>query len=372
MSSLASKAQSSNGLKVRPYEPGDEERIVPFLEEYLGWPEVRLDCAKVDHWQWKYLSNPLRYHLVCVAESAGKVISHSASIPVHMKVGSRTITAAQGVDLCTHPDFRGQGLIGMTMACRNRMKDDHSVSLDFGFPNKAAYHVSSIKQGFRDLDVRMLQFQYIIDRDNFFRKVRFGSLKRIGYDSYLFFKRSMSGAGEDDALEIRGEAAFGSEHDRLFERASPQFDLMLLKSSSYLNWRYADPRGGTSWIRSAYRNGRLNGYMVHKVDVKNGTRFLNIVDALVDRGDEVALQALLVDAMALARDLKIETVLCCLPEKHPYNHVLTDLGFMSQVRLTGERQMGMIWFNRTGEERLTETLRGRPAVHLMLGDTDWV
>lgn len=339
----------------------------------MHWPSVQLVGGRLDYWRWKYLGNPLGFQLVCVAEQAGKVISHSASIPVLMSVGERIIVASQGVDLCTHPAFRGQGLIGATMAVRNRIKAEHGVALDYGFPNQAAYHVSSIKQGFRDLEVRMLQYQFIIDEDLFFRKVRFGALKKVGYDSFLLLKRTTSGRTERVGDHVvTGISEFTTEHGSLFQKAAFQFDLAIVRNTPYLNWRYADPRGGPFLIRSAERGGTLAGYMVHKVEDREGTRYLNIVDALVDPVDTGAARDLLVDAIALARELRIETVLCCLPEGHPYGRTLSDLGFISQVRYTGDRPMAMVWLDRGKEEGIGSLMERSGHPHIMLGDTDWV
>jgi hypothetical protein len=154
-------------VEVRAYLKGDEEAIVPFLENIMGWPATSTTVDHFEHWRWKFLANPLGFHLVCVALFDGRVVSHSASMPVRVKVGDRTVIASQGVDLCTDPSFRGGGLIGRTMACRNRMKDEHNVELDFGFPNEASYHISITKQGFTDLKIVMLQHRYIISYEPF-------------------------------------------------------------------------------------------------------------------------------------------------------------------------------------------------------------
>ena len=358
---------------VRRYREGDEARIVPFLERVMGWPSVCSGVPRLDHWRWKFLGNPMGFHLVCVAEQDGEIVSHSASIPVQMSIGGTIVLASQGVDLCTDPLFRGRGLIGRTMECRNRMKDEHGIALDFGFPNQTAYHLSLIKQGFTDLGIRVMQHRYIIDEKRFFSKLRFGQLKRLGYNSYQLVRRSLGrGTEAIGGMLLESTMSFTPEVDGLGRLAAEEFDLMIVRDHRYMNWRYADPRAGDFIIRTARRNGRLVGWMVHKQEDREGSRFLNIVDALADPGSPEAISVLLMDAISLAEETGIETILCCLPDGHPYARSLADVGFLSQVRFTGERPMSMIYQERTLSETGMGGLPDGARVHIMLGDTDWV
>ena len=367
-------SKQSTEVEVRVCRDGDEAAIVPFLEANMGWPATSTAVDHIEHWRWKFLSNPLGFHLVCVALHDGKVVSHSASMPVRMKIGDHTVIASQGVDLCTHPDFRGAGLIGRTMACRNQMKDVHKVDLDFGFPNSASYKLSVTKQGFRDLGIVMLQHRYIIDGAQFFRKVRYGSIKRFGHSSYQVLRRSLGpridvGGG----ITMGSEADLGNEFDELFERASGSFDMIIVRDSGYLRWRYCDPRAGDFVVRTVRNKGRLAGYMVMREEIKDGSRFLNIVDCLADPRSPNAVTLLLKDCISMAKSMDIETVLCCLPEGHPYGKRMTEIGFLSQVRFTGELEMKVIALERDkgGPLMAALTKKGlRP--HIMLGDTDWV
>lgn len=148
---------------------------------------------------------------------------------------------------------------------------------------------------------------------------------------------------------------------------------MIARDHGYLNWRYCDPRAGDFIVRTARDNGRLLGYMVMRDETKDGSRFLNIVDCLADPRSPDVVPLLLMDCISLAEGMDIETVLCCLPEGHPYGKHLTDVGFLSQVRYTGDQEMKVIALERTGNGPLMATLtkKGMRA-HIMLGDTDWV
>ncbi len=374
LSSSDVKTAPSEEVQVHRYRAGDELGIVPFLERYMGWPSAMVDVPHVDHWRWKFLSNPLGFHLVCVAERDCQVVSHSASLPTRMKVGERTVIASQGVDLVTDPDYRGHGLIGQTMGCRNQIKDEHSVALDFGFPNPASYQLSIKKQGFHDLSITILQHRYIVDSELFFSKVRYGHLKRIGYRSLEAVRRSRErpvDVGQGTVVE--DGSGMSEELDHLYEMASKDFDLMIVRDRAHLAWRYGDPRAGKFIVRTVRHQGVLAGYMVHKVEERDGTRFLNIVDYLMDPQLAHLHSVLISDCISLAQGLKIETVLCCLPQGHPYGERLAEAGFRSEVRYTGERPMSVIALERDGSAGLMDVLQRKGLkAHIMLGDTDWV
>jgi hypothetical protein len=98
-----------------------------------------------------------------------------------------------------------------------------------------------------------------------------------------------------------------------------------------------------------------------------------VVDAIVDPEFEDVLSILLLDAISLARDRGIETILCCLPDHHPYGRHFEDMGFLSQVRYTGDRPMSIIYLDRDGAGGDLDLTAGEDLrTHIMLGDTDWV
>jgi hypothetical protein len=79
------------------------------------------------------------------------------------------------------------------------------------------------------------------------------------------------------------------------------------------------------------------------------------------------------DCISLAKGMDIETVLCCLPEGHPYGKRMNEVGFLSQVRYTGEQDMKVIALERAGDGPLMAAMTKKGLrTHIMLGDTDWV
>ncbi len=352
--------------EVRGYRPGDEDRIVNFLDSQTGWPAAAIDVPKTDHWRWKFLSNPAGLEMVWMIEVGDEIVSYCASMPMRMSVGGRELLATQGVDLCTHPEHRGKGLMGILLDHRDRMKVKRGVAFDYGFPNKLSYHVSTKRQGFQEVNMSMMQHRFIVDRAEFFRKVNMGSLKRLGYSSYVALQQAVHRTGGYGLL-VQDIERFSEKDDELYRRALPDFDIMAVRDHRFLNWRYCDPRGGRYIVRGV-REGELLGYAVLKVEAD---RQLIIVDMLTlpDRPEVVPL--LLMDALEQGRARGSESVICSLPKGHRYERHFRDMGFVSEPRMTGSIPMRMIWFPR-GPQELDALSSPDPACHIMLGDTDWV
>jgi hypothetical protein len=275
--------------------------------------------------------------------------------------------ASQGVDLCTHPDHRGKGLMGTLLDHRDRLKAQRGVAFDFGFPNELSYHVSTKRQGFWEVNMSMMQHRFILDREGYFSKVNMGQLKRLGYSSYVVLQRAVHRNDGSDLI-VQDIERFSESDDELYQRVSLDFDIIAVRDHRFLNWRYRDPRGGSYIVRGIREGNELLGYAVLKGEID---RQLIIVDMLAvpDRAEVVHL--LLMDALERGRALGSESALCALPKGHRYERHLRELGFVAEPRMTGDAPMRMIWFPR-GTEDLAILSSPNPRCHIMLGDTDWV
>lgn len=353
----------SNDVLVRPYQKGDEERIVPFLEMYMGWRSPR-GVKPEDHWLWKYLENPVSLAAVCIAEHGGNLVSAAASIPTEIKIGQEIVLAAQGTDMCTSPDFRGKGLIGKVSDCRDQIKENRGMEMDYGFPNKASSHVSLNKRGFEAAPLNFMQYRYIINLEEFFQG-SIGKAKRLAYSAVKAVKRA-SVSTDIEILEIE---SFGREFDELFDECSAYFDVIPVRSSRYLCWRYKDSRAGNFKAYSAKRNGELCGYAV----IGRRGNDASIADLLVKPGDIKALDSLIAQSLKYADESKVCSLLCLLPDNHPYSRRFLAGGFLPEERYTGEIEMSFIWKSLKLSGDAVRILKDEKSkCHITLGDTDWI
>ena len=348
---------------VRPYCHGDEEKIVPFLEMYMGWRAPR-GVIPAEHWKWKYLNNPVSDAAVCIAEFNGNLISAAASIPSEILLRGKPVLSAQGTDLCTSPEFRGKGLIGKVSDCRDKIKEDLGVKLDYGFPNKASSYVSLAKRGFEIVPLKFIQFRYVIDLDEFFPgSVR--NAKRMAYSAI----KSMRKVSSSPEIEIEEITEFRKEFQELFEKCSKNFDLIAARRPGNLNWRYLDPRAGQFKAFCARRNGELVGYIV----IGRRGNDASVADLLISPKDTKALDSLIARAIQYAAETEACSLLCLLPNEHPYGRRMAAAACLAEERYTGDVKMSMIWKGPELDEGIKKMLKNQYIkCHITLGDTDWI
>lgn len=351
----------------RNYLPGDEGPIIDcFLECMGGWPALDLEVSPMDHWRWKFGHLVTMPDLTCIAVADGKVVSHHATIPTITKIGRRCYMASQNVDMCTLPDFRGQGIMGQLLELHRRSSILHNISIDYAFPNDKSRQLVSLN-GYSGAEVKLNQFEFVADPDRFFTGAS-SRLKRIGY---RVLSKIWSDPLEDTSITASSAQTFGREVDRLFARASAEFDFVVLRNKEYLNWRYGDRRGGPFNLRLFHDNGDLIGYMVTKREAIDGTPNVTIVDILMDPDRLADLPKLIDDAVVTARQEGAVVVSCCLPRDHPYAGSFRRAMFFERPRYVGRKAATMVF---RSEDKGLEGLLASPTArfHLTLGDTDWV
>jgi hypothetical protein len=87
-------------ITIRPFEPGDEERVNRGFNEAFG-----LDRPLAE-WAWKFPPDP-EGRLIMIAERDGDVLAHYAGVAVRLQIDGRTWKAAQIVDVYSARKARG-------------------------------------------------------------------------------------------------------------------------------------------------------------------------------------------------------------------------------------------------------------------------
>jgi hypothetical protein len=166
------------------------------------------------------------------------------------------------------------------------------------------------------------------------------------------------------SVEIRGLERFPESADRLFEESRREFDWILVRSASYLNWRYAHPSAGRYAIRGAFEGDVLTGYCVTRI----GGPCAHIADLLALPGRSRVADALVVDALEIAARSGAGGVVCWLVCDHPYFDLVRRRGFV----VTGSNPGCMVRNEKLEPGALAFLERPEARVHLAAGDSDWV
>lgn len=315
--------------------------MLQVLQAAFGrWPKTDISVAAIDHLQWKRESDPEAEAYHCVAELEGRIVGVQLYIVQDVTVRGDVLRIAQGADFCVHPDYRGRGV-------RRAMYEHSFTTVEVGTP--LILTIDSDHPAMRHIN-------YVEPR------------KRVTFANKIHVLECddapMPGGLSNSGMRIRRVSEFDERTDAFCVEASGVFDLIVRRSQTYLNWRYADERAGTFLIYVADEGSNLIGYAV--AGTAQGRACIADVLVLPGRSDVAA--ALLQRTVRDFRENGIGKVACWTMTHHPYQLALSTAGFN-----TKRRSLALLTRPR-GDRPNSVTFADDPRaiVHIMAGDTDLV
>jgi GNAT superfamily N-acetyltransferase len=143
----------------------------------------------------------------------------------------------------------------------------------------------------------------------------------------LRIREALQRRGASSAYTLERVERFGSEFDAFFASVEDQFDAIVVRDSTYLNWKFVD-KPFTPYERWAARDadGKLAGYVVFRVIEQDGELSGKVLDVLADPRSD-AFSALVSKALDEMRPQGVAEVpiACTLPA---FGDALRRLGFV--------------------------------------------
>jgi hypothetical protein len=341
---------SDRGYYSRPYKKGDEEEIILLLDlVFDNWPRFDLQCSKKEHWIWKMVDTPTKIHPVVVAETdEGKIIGVSQGIIKKTKIGDEVVLVRKGAELAVQPEYRRIGVSNSIAEIRTRMTKEMEAALSY---NLTASQILISRNKRRSIERRSPEFPQPItqlvkikDVDKFLhylgKKKHFDfrhSLTKYG----IIFLKTINNMGQLFSSRVRPKSDFTLNEIIIFHNGINQFwheikddyDFIVEKSMSYLNWRYCDIRGGSYSVWVAEDNGHILGYMVlkiNRIDPEHPIGYIIEILALRDREDVV--HALVNQAEKYFDEHMVNSIYFTIILDHPYERIMKSHGFIDSRR----------------------------------------
>ena len=363
-----------NPYLLRLYQPGDETQIVQLFQRvFKGWPSFDLRCTSLDHWKWKYLDPPFETQIV-VGVSEDRIISCYHRHFPKIKVGDRILAGAIGIDLAVHEDFRKSGVSndmidflyerdGEVEHHINHFFTGHPMlikSYEKRYPRFPHSVVSLVRIRDIDLDLRMRSGDGAWAKKGGFHALRLmNALKTL--------PKAEASPGED--LLIREVSEFDDRFDRFWARIKNDYAFILARPRAYLNWRYADHRGGDYMVKTAESEGRILGFIVLRSNaIRPDYPVGYIMDFLTLPGRPEVASALVADGLRHLDEAGVNLVnfWCC--RNGPYADALSRNGFLRP------RSRPHVFYKPMGDRDYLECLKTEPPgrIHFPIGDTDYI
>jgi GNAT superfamily N-acetyltransferase len=276
---------------IRPYRDGDEDGILELWKAV--YPEHTYDREQwMKWWQWMYRANPNGMGVIFLAEQEGRIIGHTAEIPVMMKIGSGSVLVGISLDAMTHPDYRRQGTFVALVKARSVESEKRGIRATYGFRNKFSYPYPALadKVGMFD-GATMQKVLRPLDWKNALRTqtqnrflLTIGSATG-GLLSTVFFRARNKPLSK--GLTVAQEPHFDDRINDLWRRVSSQYQAIVSRNMEYLNWRYVAVPHRDYSIYLASRSETVAGYLVVGRREADSARIAIIVDVLAE-SEEVA------------------------------------------------------------------------------------
>ncbi len=259
----------------RPYRDGDEEGILELWRAvYPDRKYVREDWLA--WWRWMYRDNPAGMGVIALADHDGRIIAHTAEIPMMMKIGEGEALAAIGLDAMTHPGYRRQGTYAATVELRRQESQKRGIRAEYAFRSKYSYAYPGLSGKVGMFDAATLP--------KVFRPLDWAATLKTQTGNKLVLALGPAAGGLLTSVALRPAKArlpdgmtlsevdrFDDRFDQLWARVSPRYRSAVSRKKDYLNWRYVAVPDRHYTILTARDASAVSGYAVFSCADADGT-----------------------------------------------------------------------------------------------------
>jgi len=287
----------SENLDIRSYQEGDEKHILELFRHTFGGRQL---SAK--YWLWRFQNNPYGPAFIKLAWDKDTLAAHYAVTRLIMRIGGQDKRVGLTGTVMTDRAYQGRGFLSILGKRVYSEMADQGMEMVWGFPNSSSHRIF----------VRDLSWQDIYEIPMF--RLHLGASQRVD-------------AGESDG--VTEESKIDERFDRLWERVSSDYDMIVRRDQSYLTWRLSKPLQQYRVIVRADKE-EIRGYMVFKRYAEE----LQVVDMLIGRKDADTGRALIAYVIRQGQKEKAKTISMWLNVAHPFHHALESMGFKPEGPVT--------------------------------------
>jgi N-acetylglutamate synthase-like GNAT family acetyltransferase len=290
-------------LTIRPSHAADLPAIAALLDRTFGPHTMEL---RQKLWRWRFDENPARAENIpqfLVAERDGKIVGVQGMVPLRMKIRDQVVVASCSCDLAVGAEARSAGIkiklkamsrdISPLYVSTSANEQANRITLALGGREVATAKRRLVKP----LSYRGLLSKIWGARQGAFVKavaLVIGIVLGSPLDLALAAERSFRGGLKPTEVQVEDVIEFDDRFDRFWQVMSREAEIMQVRDSQYLNWRFAHyPFPGIESF-ALVREGQVRGLGVLQQCIdEDGIHTANILDLLVPIGESEIFSALL-------------------------------------------------------------------------------
>lgn len=229
----------STTLAVRPYRPGDEERILAAVDRTAGDGAAGAPARDLRRWHWQVRDNPAGHQVILAVDARGTVAARCAALPRLADSPWGLMRFVHLQDSWTNPAYRAQlhGAGVLAELERAFAADHRERGGELGY----AFLAAGDETGSADL----------------LRGEWFGPLE------FLLRPTAAGPLPAPADVEVDRLLVLPEQLDSLWRRCRPAVPCAVRRDHRYLHWRYERiPSRCDYEFHAAYRGGRMTGLLV--------------------------------------------------------------------------------------------------------------
>jgi len=313
----------SNTFQARYYQPGDDDAIIELLKgDFPAWDRQE---SPQDYLKWKHLEDP-NGSLIVVAVSGEKIVGVDIPMLQKIKIGDLVYLTFFGAATVTHPEYRRMGISKVLGNLADGYYFEHGLKYNYSNSENPIVIRNNLKTRllFPHKLIQMTRMNSTEHIDSTVKKYGFKILSGINKisNSVSFDSKNVN---EFKIIQID---KFDEDINKFFNEAISYHNYIVVKDSTYLNWRYCDPRGGKHIIYKAAQDGVTLGFIVMELrkthDGYNGT----IAELLALPGKPEVARSLLRTSCKYFDDEGGNVLNYGVIKGHPYQNISKRFGFL--------------------------------------------
>lgn len=271
--------------------------------------------------------------------------------------------ADSGADFAVSPAFQGRGLGRLLNDFEDQAdRPRGAISVELRPRNELVLHMHKPAKS-RELRVWVRPLTARSYLATHVRAGRLPQLRRVMTRSVV--DRIRPRARTTDAPSAVELARFDRRADALWAAVSDSFDFARVRDAAFMNWRYADRRGGRRTIVGALDDDQALAYAVFR----SAGRVLELSDLLVHPAHPPAGIEVLRRGVALGRERGAQAIVAWMAPRHPDERAPVETGFVatrSTMQVEYKTPRGV-----PDSELVAQVLRPDLRVHVTMGDFDF-
>ncbi len=339
---------------IREYSTRDKQGVFELRKAVYG------ESFDEQEWEWKFENGPVDPARIYVADSDGMIVGLRVFLLSRLQIMNESWTCGVAVDGMVHPDFRRHGIWSSLVREGLNKISKQGVNIACSFPGTDRYTYL----GFRKLQWSDVCSMPLLAKplrvDNIVKKyIKMPLLQKL---AKLLVKIIVSiclrqRLRKTSDILIERIRSFDDRFDELWQRASRELNIAVVRDSKCLNWRYADKPGPEYTIFSAERGGNLAGYMVLTSSTNMFDLALGLIVDILTIEEDVT-DSLISQAVEYFESQKVDAIGCLMLKHSPYYRALKKAGFVLVPRTFSPREFHFVL--HVDSSNIPETVVNKP------------